>query len=256
MSQLEQWFANKSVLVTGGADGIGRSSAILFARRGACVTVVDVDVERGEETVELIRAEGHIARFHYGDVADPHSVQAFVASSVEAYGRLDSAFNNAGVSLPGDVDWDDETFERTLRVNTHGVNNCMKAEVAEMLKTGGGTITNTASISSFVASAQTPLPAYTASKHAVIGLTKVAALQFARKNIRVNAICPGVTLTRMIRNVMEYSPETRAELENLSPIGRIAEPEEMAEAAIWLCSEKSSFVNGHALVIDGGTLAA
>ena len=252
---MEQWFAGKVALVTGGADGIGRASALLFARRGARVMVGDRNREGGEETVAMIHAEGGEARFHHGDVGDPALGPALVAATVTAFGRLDCAFNNAGISHPDDVEWDDDAFDQTIRVNLNGVNHCMKAEIAEMLKVGGGTITNTASIMSFMASAEVPLPAYTASKHAVVGLTKAAALKYARQNIRVNALCPGVTLTGMIRTVMEYSPETRATLEALAPLGRMAMPEEMAEAAIWLCSDKSSFVTGHALVVDGGTLA-
>ena len=252
---MEPWFEGKVALVTGGADGIGRASALLFARRGARVMVCDLNRDGGEETVALIRAEGGDARFHHGDVGDPALGPALVAATVAAFGRLDCAFNNAGISHPADVEWDDDAFDQTIRVNLNGVNHCMKAEIPEMLKVGGGTITNTASIMSFMASAEVPLPAYTASKHAVVGLTKAAALKYARQNIRVNALCPGVTLTGMIRTVMGYSPETRATLEALAPLGRMAMPEEMAEAAIWLCSDKSSFVTGHALVVDGGTLA-
>ena len=252
---LEQWFEGKVALVTGAGDGIGRASALLFARRGAKVAVTDINRESGEETAELIRGEGGDAFFAYGDVTDRDVVQAFVAKTVKTYGRLDCAHNNAGISHPLDPQWDDAAFDLTMQINLNGVNNCMKAEIPELLKAGGGTITNTPSICSFMASTEVPLPAYTASKHAVTGLTKAAALMYARQNIRVNALCPGVTLTKMIRDVMQYSEETRATLEALAPMGRMARAEEMAEAAIWLCSDKSSFVTGHALVVDGGTLA-
>ena len=252
---MEQWFEGKAVLVTGAGSGIGRAAAQLFALRGAKVAVTDVDRDGGNETVELIQAAGGAAFFAYGDVADMASVQAFVGATLNRYGRLDCAFNNAGISDPRDNDWDDDAFRRTINVNLVGVMNCLKCEIPALLKTGGGTIVNTASINSFVASAAVPLPAYTATKHAVVGLTKSAALQYARVNIRVNALCPGATRTKMIEDVMEASPAAREAIENLSPMGRVATPEEVAEAAIWLCSAKSSYVTGHALVVDGGVVA-
>jgi NAD(P)-dependent dehydrogenase (short-subunit alcohol dehydrogenase family) len=179
-----------------------------------------------------------------------------VAETVAKYGRLDCAFNNAGITHAKDHEWNDDAFQRTLDINVTGIMQCIKAEIPEMLKNGGGTIVNTASIAGIIGSATPSLPGYTASKHAVIGLTKTVALTYARRNIRVNALCPGVTMTAMVEGVMQLSPEVKEVLENYSPIGRIAQPEEMAEAAIWLCSEKSSFVNGHALVADGGVVVS
>jgi len=252
---MEQWFEGKVALVTGGADGIGRASALLFALRGAKVAVSDIQRDRGAETVTLIKSQGGEAFFVPGDVTDATAVRALVQKTVERYGRLDCALNNAGIVNPQDSNWDEDTFDRILSVNLRGVMLCLKYEIPELLKVGGGAIVNTASINGFIASASVPMPAYTSSKHAVIGLTKTAALQHARSKIRVNAICPGVTLTNMVKDVAEYSAEARQTLENFAPMGRIAQPEEMAEAAIWLCSDKSSFVTGHALVIDGGFLA-
>lgn len=252
---IEQWFEDKVALVTGGGDGIGRASALLFARRGAKVVVTDIDRKDGEETVDRIRAEGGDALFAGGDVTDKATVAAVVALTVKHYGRIDCALNNAGISHPQDSIWDDEAYQQTIDINVHGVRHCMKLEIAEMLKTGGGSIVNTASICGFMASADVPLPAYTASKHAVIGLTKAAALQYVRENIRINALCPGITLTGMIREVMGRSEETRRALEAVAPMGRMADPAELAEAAIWLSCDKASFVTGQSLIVDGGTLA-
>jgi NAD(P)-dependent dehydrogenase (short-subunit alcohol dehydrogenase family) len=252
---MEQWFENKVALVTGGGDGIGRATAMLFAQRGAKVVVTDVRRDTADETVAMIAAQGGEAIALDGDVTDDAVVAAFVKGAVDHYGRLDGAFNNAGVTLAGDEAWSDEITRKTLDINLIGVMSCIRHEVAAMLKTGGGTIVNTASIAGFIGSRTVITPSYTASKHAVIGVTKVAALQYARQNIRVNAICPGATRTAMVEGVMAISDEIRKTLENLSPMGRVALPQEMAEAAVWLCSDKSSFVNAHALVVDGGSLA-
>lgn len=245
-------FTNRVALVTGGGSGIGRAAALLFAKHGAKVTVADVQIEAGEAVVAEIIAAGGAAIFTKCDVTDHDAIKAMVSKTVAHFGRLDCAFNNAGITHPKDNEWDDAAFQTTLDINVTGVMQCMKAEIPEMLKNGGGTIVNTASIAGIIASGTPSLPGYAASKHAVIGLTKTVALTYARQNIRVNALCPGVTMTAMVEGVMKISPEVKAHLENFSPIGRIARPEEMAEAAIWLCSDKSSFVTGHSLVADGG----
>lgn len=252
---MEPWFEGKVALVTGAGDGIGRASALLFARRGAKVVVSDIDEDGGHETVSIIRAEGLEASFVKGDVTNKGDVGSFIDFTLQHYGRIDCAHNNAGISHPLDSNWDDDAFQKTIDINLLGVNNCLKSEISHMLKAGGGSIVNTASISGYMASAEIPLPAYTASKHAVIGLTKAIALQYARSGIRVNALCPGVTITKMIRDVMSRSPEARGALDALSPMGRMAVPMEMAEAAIWLCSDKASYVTGQSLIVDGGVLA-
>jgi NAD(P)-dependent dehydrogenase (short-subunit alcohol dehydrogenase family) len=252
---MEQWFEGKVALVTGGGDGIGRAAALLFARRGARVVVADVNRTAGTETVERIRAAQGEAVLVTADVADSEAVQAIVMAALDAYGRLDCAFNNAGIRHPQDAQWSEAAFRTTLDVNVVGVMTCLKYEIAAMLKTGGGSVVNTASTHAFAASATTPLPGYTASKHAVVGLTKTAALQYARQNVRVNAVCPGVTLTSLVQTLIDQQPEARARLEAFAPMGRMATPEEIAEAAVWLASDKASFVTGHALVVDGGFLA-
>ena len=252
---LEQWFADKVALVTGGAGGIGREAAVLFARRGARVAVADTQSVGGEQTCALIAEVGGEAIFFETDVASPQDVERFVTGAVKAFGRLDVAFNNAGITHPRDDRWDDESYRRTLAINLDGVNECMRREIPHMLEAGGGAIVNTASIHAFIANPALFLPAYTASKHAVIGLTKAVALEYARRGIRVNALCPGVTATAVIRQTMERDEASRKMIENHAPMGRVGDPKELAEAAVWLASDKAGFVTGHALVADGGFLA-
>lgn len=245
-------FENKVVLITGAGSGIGRAAARLFAHHGARVALSDIGLPSVEETAAMIADEGGDAIAIACDVADRAAVEAMVTRTVDHYGGLHSAFNNAGITHPKDHEWDDEAFQRTLDVNVSGIRHCIKAEVPHMLKAGGGTIVNTASITAIVTSMNPSLPGYCASKHAVVGLTKVAALTYARQGIRVNAVLPGVTMTQMVADVMALGPEVKAMMENSTPMGRLAQPEEIAEAAIWLASDKSSFVTGHSLVADGG----
>lgn len=251
---MEPWFEDKVVAVTGAGDGIGRAASLLFARRGGGL-VSDRDEAAAARTAEAIAAQGGCAIALRVDVTRDDDVAALVACATERFGRLDSAFNNAGIVASDDADWGEDASSRVLDVNLHGVMRCIRHQVPAMLAAGGGTIVNTASLAGFVGSRNGPQPAYTASKHAVIGATKVAALQYARANIRVNAVCPGTTRTAMVEGVASQSTDVRAMLENLSPMGRMAAPEEIAEAAVWLASDKSSYVNGHALVVDGGALA-
>ena len=248
-------FSGKVALVTGAAAGIGRAAARLFAQYGAKVIVADIESTAGQRVTREIEEAGGEALFVRCDVTSDASVRAMVATSIDRFGRLDCAFNNAGITHPQDSTWDDDAFQTTLDINVKGVMRCIKAEIPEMLKVGGGAIVNTSSISGLVGTGNPSLPAYCASKHAVIGLTKTVALTYARQNIRVNAVCPGVTATAMIQPLMDASLEMRQMLENVAPLGRIAQPEEIAEAAVWLCSSKASFVTGHALVVDGGATA-
>jgi NAD(P)-dependent dehydrogenase (short-subunit alcohol dehydrogenase family) len=251
----EPWFADKVAFVTGAGAGIGRAGALLFARRGARVVATDVRAGAVAETARLIVEAGGEALDLVCDVTDDAAVAAAVDTTVARFGRLDCAFNNAGIILAGDDKWDEQVARRTIDVNLFGVMSCIRHQVPRMLETGGGAIVNTASLAGFVTSRAIAQAAYSASKHAVIGLTKVAAVQNAARGIRVNVVCPGVTMTAMVRQVMEAGPEARRALEESSPMGRIAAPEEIAEAAVWLCSDMASFVNAHALVLDGGALA-
>ena len=249
-----QAFAGRVALVTGGGSGIGRAAAELFARHGASVLVADRDDEGGAATVALIEGVGGTARFQRVDVADPDDVTAMVAAAVEAFGRLDVALNNAG--MPGTyASLDQQTiadWDRTLAVNLTGVFLSMQAEIPVMLETGGGAIVNTASAAGLIGFAN--LPAYVASKHGVVGLTKAVALEFARKDVRVNAVCPGTIRTPMLEG-FAGSEEALQGMGKMLPVGRLGTSEEVAEAAVWLCSDAASFITGHALCVDGGVIA-
>lgn len=243
-------------IVTGGATGIGRASALAFARRGARVVIADVNDDDGAETVKLVQAEGRTdATYVHTDVTDSNSVAAMVDAAVEAFDRLDFAHNNAGMSgvAAGVVECTEEQWNRTLALNLTGVWLCMKHEIPRMLESGGGAIVNTSSGAGLVGFAA--LPAYVASKHGVVGLTKSAALEFVRQGIRVNAICPGTTRTPMIEAYIGGDAGIEKMMTMASPLGRMATPDEMAEAAVWLCSDAASFVNGVALPVDAGAVA-
>ncbi|MCS6924539.1 MAG: SDR family oxidoreductase [Candidatus Binatia bacterium] len=245
----------KVALVTGGASGIGRATALAFAREGAKVVVSDVVSSGGEETVALIRGAGGDALFVKADVAQPAEVNALISQVVATYGRLDCAFNNAGIEgvMASTVECTEENWDRTLAINLKGVWLCMKAEIAQMLKQGGGAIVNTASVAGLVGFAG--LPAYVASKHAVVGLTKAAALEYAKSGIRINAVCPGVIHTPMVERLFQRNPQAGERIAALEPVGRLGKPEEIAEAVVWLCSDAASFVTGLPMAVDGGLIA-
>ena len=250
--EVKYQFQGKVALVTGAASGIGRATAIAFAESGAAVVVSDVDVERGEGTVRAIEAAGGRAVFQLCNVAIESEVDALVARAVSEFGRLDFAHNNAGINSLGVDEWESANWDRSVGINLSGVMFCMRAESKVMLEQGQGAIVNTASINGLVGNASQP--AYTATKHGVVGLTRHAALRWARKGVRVNCVCPGVIDTPMVEGVTAR-PELRKIVEGMTPMGRFGRPEEIAAGVLWLCSDASSFVTGHPLVIDGGATA-
>jgi NAD(P)-dependent dehydrogenase (short-subunit alcohol dehydrogenase family) len=242
-------------LVTGGSTGIGRATAIAFAKACSRVAVVDVQVKDGEETVEIIKNQGGEAIFVKADVSKPEEVKKMVDQVVRIYGRLDCAFNNAGIEGEqcSTADCTVENWNRVININLTGVWLCMKYEIPQMLKTGKGSIVNMASVAGRVGFPN--ISAYTASKHGVNGLTKTAALEYATRGIRVNAVCPGIIHTAMIDRFTGGDKEALEQLSSTEPMKRLGTPEEVANAVIWLCSEKAAFVTGHPLVVDGGFIA-
>ena len=240
-------------LVTGGSSGIGRATALKFADEGAKVVVADVNAEGGEGTVRLIEDGGGEAIFVRTDVTQAAEVEALVNQTVQAYGRLDAAFNNAGISIEGRVhEVTEAEWDRLLGVNLKGVWLCMKYEMIQMLEQGSGAIVNMSSVWGVTGmTGETP---YVASKHGVSGLTKAGALDYAREGIRVNEVCPGLIHTPMTAATLS-DPVRRERIVSREPVGRPGTPEEVAEAVVWLCTDAASFVTGHALVVDGGYLA-
>ena len=247
----------KVAIVTGGASGIGRASAVEFAREGARVLVCDVDEDGGAQTAAAARAGGGEAMFHRADVTRGEDVAAMVAAAVKAYGGLDVIFNNAGIILSASaVDTTEEQWDRIMGVNLRGVWLGIKHAAPEIRKRGGGAIVNTASVHGMATDAG--VAAYATSKHAVIGLTRASALELTSWNIRVNAVLPGAIDTSLLRsNLRDAGDEEEGfkALSALEPIGRIGRPEEIARAAAFLASDDSSFVTGAALAVDGGLLA-
>jgi NAD(P)-dependent dehydrogenase (short-subunit alcohol dehydrogenase family) len=246
----------KTALVTGASSGIGRASALIFAREGAKVLVADVTEDQGNETVKQIKAAGGEATFTRCDVSRATEVEALVASAVKRFGRLDCAYNNAGISgkIARTADETEDGFDRIMAINLRGVWLCLKYEILQMLKQEtGGAIVNTASAAGLVGSHG--MAAYTASKHGVVGLTKSAALEYARHNIRVNAVCPGVIDTPMVGGLAESHPRLRDILVSTEPVGRIGQPSEIGQAVAWLVSDYASFVTGCAMPVDGAMTA-
>jgi NAD(P)-dependent dehydrogenase (short-subunit alcohol dehydrogenase family) len=246
----------KVILVTGGGSGIGRATSLLIAKQGAKVMIADYVPEGAQKTVAMIKETGGIADCVAADVSVNTQVEAMVAKTVETYGRIDGAFNNAGIEGKMGADTAtsaEDNFDRTISINLKGVWLCMRYEIPQMLRQGGGTIVNTASIAGLVGFEG--MSAYTASKHGVIGLTKTAALEYAQKNLRVNCVCPGAIQTPMMARVVDSGMMNENDLVAGEPIGRMGQPQEIGEGVVWLLSDAASFVTGHSLVIDGGWVA-
>jgi NAD(P)-dependent dehydrogenase (short-subunit alcohol dehydrogenase family) len=246
---------DKVALVTGGSSGIGKSAALAFAREGAKVAIADIQVDRGMETVNVIEEADGEAIFVKTDVSRHDEVEALIGRTVETYGRLDCAFNNAGIEgeQAKTAECTVENWNRVIDVNLRGVWLCMKYEILQMIRQGVGSIVNMSSVAGLVGYQN--IPAYTASKHGILGLTKAAALEYATSGIRINAVCPGVIRTEMVERFTGGDTEAESQLIATEPMGRMGRPEEVAEAVVWLCSDAASFVTGHAMAVDGGFVA-
>ena len=247
-------FENKVALVTGGGSGIGQATVLAYAERGAKVVVADVDEDGSHETVKMVEDKGAEAIFVKTDVAKPEQAEALVAKTLDVYGRLDYVCNNAGIGGEQNptADYSIESWQTVININLSGVFYGMKYQIPAMLKTGGGSIINMASILGQVAFATSP--AYVAAKHGVVGLTKTAAVEYGQLGVRVNAVGPGFIKTPLL-SALEEDQDTLNMLISLHPIGRLGESEEVANLVIWLSSDESSFVNGAYYPVDGGYLA-
>ena len=245
----------KAAIITGGSSGIGRVAAVTLARQGIKIAIAARRAKEGEETVRLVKEAGSEGIFVKTDVANENDVRSLVEKTVKQYNRLDYAFNNAGIEEMTTplVDQTSEVFDQIMNVNVKGVWLSMKYEIPEMIRTGGGAIVNTSSGAGVIGYPQQPI--YIASKHAVLGLTKSAALEYAKSGIRINAIAPGVTETEMVERVAEDDKQLIESIKSITPIGRIGDPQEIANAVVWLLSDKASFVLGHTLLVDGGAVS-
>ncbi len=247
-------FSGKVAIVTGGSSGIGRATAIAFAREGAKVVVASRRIEEGEKTVQLVREAGSDGLFVQTDVGKDADVKRMVDKTIETYGRLDYAFNNAGIEqiLTPLLEQTEETFDQIININLKGVWLSMKYEIPHMLKNGGGAIVNTSSIGGLIGFPG--LAIYIASKHGVFGLTKSVALEYAKSGIRINAVSPGTVETEMFERSF-IDPQVKEQVIAMHPIGRAAKPEEIANPVLWLCSDAASFMIGQSLTLDGGFTA-
>ncbi len=248
---MELGLKNKVAVVTGGNSGIGRATALAFAREGAKVVVAARNEQKGVETIEAIRAQGGEAVFVQVDVSRSADVERMVATAVDRFGGLDCAVNNAAIEgQKGFLDWTEAEWDETVDINLKGVWLCMQREITAMLTRGGGTIVNISSVAGLIGF---PMHApYVAAKHGVLGLTKTASLEFASRGVRVNTVCPGTILTPMLEQGFANNPENAQLAVNMTPMGRLGRPEELAAAAVWLCSAQASFVTGVTLSVDGG----
>ena len=250
---METTFKNKVIIVTGGSFGIGKATAIAFAKQGAKIVIVDW--AENPESIAFIKDLGNEVIFIKCDVSKSVEVKSMVEKTIATYGRLDYAFNNAGIegNTAPTPDCTEENWDKTIAINLKGVWLCMKYEIPEMLKQGKGVIINCSSVAGLVGFEG--LPAYVASKHGVVGLTKTAALECAKHGIRINAVCPGVIQTPMIDRLTGKKKEAIEQYTALEPLGRFGQPEEIANAVLWLCSDEASFVTGHGMAVDGGFVA-
>jgi NAD(P)-dependent dehydrogenase (short-subunit alcohol dehydrogenase family) len=250
---METAFKNKVAIITGGSSGIGRATALAFAKKGAKIVIVDW--HESPETMESLTDLDAEAIFIKCDVSKSADVKAMVKKTIGTFGRLDYAFNNAGIegdSAPT-ADCTEENWDKTIAINLKGIWLCMKHEIPEMLRQGKGTIVNCSSVAGLVGFEG--LPAYVASKHGIIGLTKTAALEYAGQGIRMNTVCPGVIQTPMMDRLTGKKKEAIEQFTALEPVGRMGQPEEIANTVVWMCSDEASFITGHAMVVDGGFVA-
>ncbi len=251
-----QQFTDQVILITGAGSGIGRGAALAFSREGAAVVVSDIDEESGQETVSLIESEGGRANFIRCNVADTSQIANLVKETVEKHGRLDVAINNAGIggNIAKLAEVPAAEYERVMAVNLGGVFFGMQHQLRQMLKqASGGRIVNVASVAGLRAMPGNSV--YTATKHAVVGLTKAAAMEYARHNVRINAVCPAFTHSAMVDKLFALAPDYEQKLLKNIPLGRYGEPEDIAQAILWLCDPANSFVTGLALPLDGGMMA-